>query len=72
VFCTVRPPLYCPSQSPSASPQSTAHANHAHPCRNTHLELGVETGSLVRALGDLVGLGLLPRRATHLYCRARV
>jgi hypothetical protein len=34
----------------------------------THLELGVETGSLVRALGDLVGLGLLSGRANHLSC----
>lgn len=30
------------------------------------LELGVETGSLVGPLGDLVGLGLLPGRAGHL------
>lgn len=29
------------------------------------LELGVETGSLVGPLGDLVGLGLLPGRAGH-------
>ena len=33
----------------------------------THLELGVETGGLVRALGDLVGLGLLSGRANHLF-----
>jgi hypothetical protein len=32
----------------------------------THLELGVETGSLVRSLGNLVGFRLLPWCANHL------
>lgn len=34
--------------------------------RFTHLELSVETGSLIRPLWDLVGLGLLPRCGCHL------
>ena len=33
----------------------------------THLELSVQTGRLVRPLGDLVGFGLLAWRCGHLY-----
>lgn len=38
---------------------------------STHLELGIETRGLVGSLGDLVGLGLLPGRGSHL-CDGRL
>ena len=63
LYSLVLPPLQSRHRRP------TIHLHRL--CRNkTHLELGVETGGLVRALGDLVGLGLLSGRANHLFSSA--
>lgn len=56
-----------PSSKNFPTPFDSLHCHSQFPCRSclipTHLELGVETGSLVGPLRDLVGLGLLPGRA---------
>jgi len=50
------------------SPSKTISPRPSMPVKktSTHLELGVETGSLVGPLGNLVGLGLLSWRRSHL------